>query len=559
MIGARAKQPAPRPLTATAAAASVLFAAPFAYVVWRNLQLGSDLWWGELWSRSILAPLGRSVWLGLTVSGAAVAVGTGLAWLTTRTDLPGRRVWRVLAPLPLVFPSFVGATALLAGFASGGMVEQLLAPLGVGTLPNMRGFFGAWLVLTLFTYPYVYLPTAARLAVTSRSLEESARLLGRKSLGVFVSVVIPQASGAVMAGGLLVFLYVISDFGAVTLLGYDTLTDQIYADRLFDQPRAMALALVLGLTALVVVAAERWTSRRRPVVEAAEVTRPETVGLGRWKWPASAAVAAFLANALIGPLAVLGWWAWRGLRADVESVGLRTDAAALVVPMLRSAAVSVTTAVAAIAVVLPVAWLTARYRSRIGGWANATMVAGFALPGLVIALSVVFFALNTPVVSRWYQTLPLLVTAYVIHFGAHAVRATRVAVDANPVSLGEAATILGSGRVRRLVAVDLPLMAPGLAAGAGLVLLSTIKELPVTLLLAPIGFDTLAKDIWDAVEIGALSQAGLASLVLVGAAAVLTAATSAFGRLSRRRSRRRVRRGPAALRTTGGAAAPAAP
>ncbi len=540
MIGARALPPAPRLLAATAAAASVLFAVPFIYVAWRNLELGSDIWWGELWSRDTLAPWGRSVWLGLTVSGAAIVVGTGLAWLTTCTDLPGRGLWGALAPLPLVFPSFVGATALVAGFASGGLLEQILAPLGVGSLPNVRGFFGAWFVLTLFTYPYVYLPTAARLAVVSPSLEESARLLGRKSLGVFVSVVIPQVSAAVAAGGMLVFLYVISDFGAVTLLGYDTLTEQIYADRLFDQPRAMALALVLGLTALIVVAAERWTNRRRPAAEAAEVARSVMVALGRWRWPASAAVAAFVGNALIGPLAVLGWWAWRGLWADVSTVGLRTDAGALVVPMLRSAAVSLVTAVVTVAVVLPVAWLTTRYRSRIGSWANSMMVAGFALPGLVIALSVVFLTLNTPVISRWYQSLPLLVMAYVIHFGAQAVRSTRVAVEANPVPVGEAATILGAGRMRRLARIDLPLMAPGLAAGASLVLLSTMKELPVTLLLAPIGFDTLATDIWDAAEIGALSQAGLASLVLVSAAAVLTAASSAAGRLWRRGGARSV-------------------
>lgn len=512
-------------------AIGVLFLVPFAYVVWRNLELGGSLWWTELWSHRTLAPLGRSVWLGLTVSVASMAVGLGLAWLTVRTDLPGRRFWRLLAPLPLVFPSFVGALALLAGFATGGLMDELLSSVGVSSLPNVRGFFGAWYVLTLFTYPYVYLPTAARLNLTAASLEESARLLGRGSFGVFVAVVIPQVSGAVLAGGLLVFLYVISDFGAVTLLGYDTLTEQIYADRLFDQPRAMALALVLGLTALVVVISERWLSRRRSAVKAVGEVRLVTVTLGRWRWPAMAAVGGFLANALLGPLVVLGWWAWRGLRSHVDTVGLGTDVGSLLAPTLRSVGAGMAAAVAAIAVVLPIAWLTSRYRSRTAGWANSMMVASFALPGLVIALAIVFFAIHTPVVRSFYQTLPLLIMAYVIHFGAHAVRSARVAVDAAPASLSEAATTLGAGRVRRLAAIDLPLMAPGLAAGASLVLLSTMKELPVTLLLAPIGFNTLATEIWDAVEIGALAQAGLTSLVLVATAALLTAVTEAVGKL----------------------------
>ena len=163
-------------------------------------------------------------------------VGTGLAWLTVRTDLPGRRIWRILAPLPLVFPSFVGATALLAGFATGGLIEELLSPFGIDALPSVRGYRGAWLVLTLFTYPYVYLPVAARLSSLPPSLEESARLLGRSPWSVFRTVVLPQTSPAIWAGALLVFLYAISDFGAVALLGYDTLTEQIYADRLFNQP-----------------------------------------------------------------------------------------------------------------------------------------------------------------------------------------------------------------------------------------------------------------------------------------------------------------------------------
>ncbi len=498
-----------------------MFLGPFLYVGWRNLDLGTDL--GEvIWDRNTLEPLRRSLWLATTVSISAAVVGTALAWLTIRTDLPGRRVWRLLAPLPLVFPSFVGATALLAGFATGGLVEELLTPLGIDSLPDVRGFRGAWLVLTLFTYPYVYLPVAARMASLPPSLEESARLLGRSPWGVFRTVVLPQSAPAIWAGALLVFLYAVSDFGAVALLGYDTLTEQIYADRLFNQPRSMGLALVLGGVALVVVALERSLDRRRAAVEVVRAKEPLTIPLGRWKPFAWLGVAGFLGNALIGPLAVLGFWAWRGLTADVESVGLSTDAGALVGPMVRTAEVGVITAFVAIAVVLPVAWAVARYRSRLAGAANAMVVAGFALPGVVIALSLVFWAIDAPIVSRWYQTLPLLIVAYVLHFGAQATRAARVAVDAAPRQLGDAASTLGAGRVRRFVSVEMPLMAPGLLAGAGLVMLSTMKELPATLLLAPIGFDTLATEIWNAGDSGALAQSSLASLVLVALSAVLT-------------------------------------
>lgn len=512
---------APFGLTAVAVAIGLIFLGPFAYVVWRNVDLGTDLG-SILFDEDTLRPLSQSLRLGVAVAVSAAVIGTGLAWLTVRSDIPGRRVWRLLAPLPLVFPSFVGATALLAGFASGGLMEELLTPFGIETLPDMRGFRGAWLVLTLFTYPYVYLPVAARMASLPPSLEESARLLGRSPLGVFRTVVLPQASSAVWAGSLLVFLYAISDFGAVTLLGYDTLTEQIFADKLFDQPRAMGLSLVLGGVALIVVIAERSLDRRRRRVEVVRSRESLVVPLGRWRWPAVAVVTGFLGNALVGPVAVLGFWAWRGMTADSASVGLATDMGDLVGPTLRSAEAGLITAAIAIVVVLPLAWTISRYRSRVAWAANSMVVAGFALPGVVIALSLVFWAIDAPLISRWYQTLPLLIIAYVLHFGAQATRAAQVAVDAVPRRLGDAAATLGAGRPRRFFSVEIPLMTPGLLAGAGLVMLSTMKELPATLLLAPIGFDTLATEIWGAGDRGALAQGALASLMLVALSAVLT-------------------------------------
>jgi iron(III) transport system permease protein len=168
------------------------------------------------------------------------------------------------------------------------------------------------------------------------------------------------------------------------------------------------------------------------------------------------------------------------------------------------------------------AYLTVRHRTRVGGVVNTLVVGGFALPGLVIALALVFWVLGTPIVGGLYQSYPLLVFAYVVHFGAQAMRASQVAVSGLPRRLDDAARSLGASRTRRMRTIDLPLIAPGLAAGAGLVLLATMKELPATLLLAPIGFETLATRVWSASEAGLFARAGLASIVLVGLSAVLT-------------------------------------
>ncbi|HBL08658.1 MAG TPA: iron ABC transporter permease, partial [Acidimicrobiaceae bacterium] len=199
---------------------------------------------------------------GVLVSATTAVIGTCLAWLTTRTDLPMRRFWRIVVPLPLVYPSFVGAAAFLSGLTPGGIVHDLAAAIGVDLNLRLHGLTGAWLVLTLFTYPYVYLPVAARLSALPNSLEENARLLGDRPMQVFRRVVVPQVRTSIAAGSLLVFLYTVSDFGAVHLMRFETLTQTIYRTRLFDQDRSFTLAVLLLGLALVVVSAERTIARR---------------------------------------------------------------------------------------------------------------------------------------------------------------------------------------------------------------------------------------------------------------------------------------------------------
>ncbi|HUF84677.1 MAG TPA: ABC transporter permease subunit, partial [Acidimicrobiia bacterium] len=272
---------------------------------------------------------------------------------------------------------------------------------------------------------------------------------------------------------------------------------------------------------LVVVVSERALSRRRVQTEAvAAGRRALQAPLGRWKVPAVLLVTGVVGVALVAPVAVLVQWTLRGLGNDRVARGV--DWSDLWQPLVNTGGIAVVTAVVAVAVVLPVAYLTTRHRSRVGAVANALVVAGFALPGLVIALAVVFWVLRAPLVGGLYQTFPLLVFAYVVHFGAQAMRASQVAVSGVPRRMEDAARSLGSGRGRRLRTIDLPLMLPGLAAGAGLVLLSTMKELPATLLLAPTGFDTLATRIWSATESAFFARAGLNALALVALSAVLT-------------------------------------
>ena len=506
----------PRALVGFAAVVAVLFAGPLLYLAIRVTGLGADAL-DVLGSDDALGPLLRTLLLATTVAGACAVLGTSLAWLVVRTDLPARRVLRIVLVLPLVIPSFVGAVALQAAFATGGLLDRAV---GFGAPPRLEGFWAAFGVLTLLSYPYVFLPVAARLATLPPSLEEAALSLGRRPRDVFRTIVLPQTRGAAAAGTLLTFLYCVSEFGAVSIVRFDTLTLRIEATRLFDRTTSLTLSLLLAVVALTVVITERRLSRRQTEVEASAGGRPSLQNrLGPWRIPAFLLAASVPLVAVVAPVAVLAEWAARG---DGSRLGGAGDVDDLLTPVLHTAGVSLVTAVLAVTAVLPLAYLTVRHRSRIGGAVNALVISGFALPGLVIALALVYWVLGTPVVSGLYQSFALLVFAYVVHFGAQAMRASQVAVGGLPRRFEDAARSLGAGRVRRFRTIELPLMAPGLAAGGGLVLLATMKELPATLLLAPIGFETLATRVWSATESGSLARAGLASLALVALTAVLT-------------------------------------
>lgn len=496
---------------AVCVAIGVVFVTPLAVVVARGLA------YGFVPGATTLAPAARSLLLASAVAGAGAVIGTGAAWLAVRSDLPGRRTWAVLFALPLAMPSYIGAFSLQAAFATGGLVEQLLG--ASVRFPRIEGFWAAFAVLTVLTYPYVYLPVTARLRRMPPSHEESARLLGSGPVGSFARVVLPQIRASIAAGGLLVFLYTLSDFGAVQLLRYDTLTRVIFANQL-DREVALPAALQLSVLALLVVLGERLLRRGEAQgARASHGVAPLQVGLRRWRLPALAGSSAVVGLGLIAPLAVLAYWVVRGVTAQ----GSRPDLGELAGLVANTALVSLAAAVAAVVVSVPLGFLVARFRGALAATINAAVVVAFAVPGLVLALALVTIALGgIGPLSLLYQTLPLLIVAYVIHFGAQAFRSVTVGVATLPDNVSDAARLLGARRLERLVRIELPLLRPSVLAGGGLVLLSVAKELPATLLLAPAGFATLATRIWSATEDAFWADASVLALLLVAVSGVLT-------------------------------------
>ncbi|MBT8241071.1 MAG: ABC transporter permease subunit, partial [Acidimicrobiia bacterium] len=360
VAGGTLRGPAGRPhrwLLVHAAVVGVVFALPAAFVALRTLQLGDEL--GET-VRASLAPLGRTVLLAVTVSATAAVLGTALAWLLVRSDLPGRNPLRILVVLPLVLPSFVGAAAFLASLAQGGILHGALDLVGIDP-PRLRGFWPSWFVLSLFTYPYVFLPVAARLLALSPTLEEGARMLGRSGLETFRDVTLPQLRSSIGAGGLLVFLYTISEFGAVQLLGYDTLTRVIFASRLSDRATSFTASLVLVALAFTVVISNRFRRGRQTPEGPVRVHAMRPVRLGRWRAAAGGFVAAVVGFGLFVPIASLFTWASRGV------LGGRVGFNGLFEAARNTAGVGILTAIVAVATLLPLATLLVRHRSRASG------------------------------------------------------------------------------------------------------------------------------------------------------------------------------------------------
>jgi iron(III) transport system permease protein len=510
--GRRGRAPAALVLPALAVAAAVNL--PLVYLSVRSAEGGLDRYLATVGSARTLGLVGSTVGLVAGVVAASLAVAVPLAWLVARTDLPARRFWAVAGALPLVFPSYVSAFALVAVLGPRGYLQGWLqALLGVERLPGLiYGYGGALAALALFTYPYTYLLLVAALRRTDPALEETSRALGRGRWRTFFAVVLPQLRPALYAGSLLVALYTLSDFGAVSIVRYDTFTLSIYnAYRgLFDRTVAASLATVLVALTVALIAVEALLLRRvRPVRPGAG--RPaERVHLGRWRWPALAGVGALTLVTLGLPLGVVLYWGVRALALG-HPLGAAGGAA------LGSLGASLAAAFAAVALALPAAAWAARHPSRAARAVERASHAGYALPGIVIALSLVFFVSRS--LPSLYQTATLLVAAYVVRFLPEALAAARSAFAAVPRRFEEAARSLGRGPLGVLAGLTLPLVRPGLLAGGGLVFLTAMKELPATLILRPIGFETLATRVWSAASEGIYSEAALPALLLVAASA----------------------------------------
>jgi iron(III) transport system permease protein len=467
-------------LATTSVLVVVLLLSPLALIVAQAAQAG----WAQVWAlldRAFVASLlWNAVRLALLVTALCAVLGTGAAWLTERTALPGRRVWAVLLIVPIVVPDFVLAWTWSSVF------------------PAVHGYWGAVLVMTLHLYPLVYLPMAAAFRAADPGQEEAARSLGLSRLSSWVRVSVRQARSTLLGGCLLVCLALLAYYGAFENLRYQTFTTAIFGElqTQFAPAVASSLSLVLVALSLVVLAGEAMFRERGRLVRTGPLAqRGHTpIPMGRLRPVATGAVGVLVGLALGIPLAVVAYWMVAGGSSGLPgaiSLGAATGYSAL-----YSAVAGVVATVCA----LPVALFATRHQRR---WSAALERSTFVVqgvPGIVIALALVYAASHF--LQGLYQSPELLVAAYALMFFPLALVAMSSSVVRASPRLEEVGRSLGKGPLAVRLTVTLPLVAPGLLAAFCFAFLSAVTELTATLLLVPTGAQTLATQFWAYAEQG---------------------------------------------------------
>lgn len=472
----RRRRPAspPRWLVGAALIPVALAVLPLIYVLIRASQAGLGEIFSELYRERTFTLLVNTVVLATCVTIGACLIGIATAWCVERSDLPGRRWWRALAALPLAVPAFVSSYA----WSSIDVVFQ--------SMP------GAILILTLSSYPLVYLPVAAALRGVDSSFEDVARSLGDGAWLTFRRALLPQIRPALGAGALLVLGHMLAEFGALAMLRVQTFTTAIFEsyELQFDSSSAALQSGVLMALCLPAAYAEMRMRAGRRVARvgrgSARTAAPVALGAVT---PFALAGFALLALIALGvPLATLAYWLAQG-----RSIG---DGYVNIWPAIEGSVVlALSGAVFTSALAVPLVLLAVRHRGRLSMLADRLPYIIHGLPGVVVALALVFTAIR--LMPALYQSSALLLVAYAILFLPLAQSSLRASVELVSPQIEQVARSLGRRPLHAFLSVTLPNIAPGIGAAMALMMLEIVRELTATLMLAPTGVITLATEVWS--------------------------------------------------------------
>lgn len=491
-LGARRPDRPPRWLVWASLPALLLTAMPLLYVLVQAWDAGLGGVASNLVRPYTLGLLANTLTIAVSVTLLAGAIGIAAAWCTERSDLPGRRWWRLAVALPLAMPAYVSSFAW--------------SSLG----PGFQEMQGAILILTLYSVPLVYLPVCAALRGLDAGLEDVARSLGLGPWRRFLRVTWPQITPALGGACLLVSAHMLAEFGALSFLRVETFTTAIYDQYTgeFNNSAAALLSGVLVLICLPVAFGEAHLRRGRRVARIARGgARPLVAArLGWWAPLALAGLAALVALGFAVPMVTLGVWVLRG---QSSGHGIATVGPAL----LGSLRYALPGAAFTTLLAIPLVIATAHFRGRLATLCDRLPYLVHGLPGIVVALAAVAGSIRYwPAV---YQSYALVMMVYAVLALPLAQSAVRASAQLVPRELTDVARSLGKPPLLAFILAILPNLLPGLGASFALGSLQLMRELTATLLLAPAGVVTLATEFWNYTSDRAYGAAAPFAAVLV--------------------------------------------
>jgi len=531
-------------LIAVGAAAAALLAAVLVYPSF-VLVLSSFVAGGRL-SLALYAQLAADAQVytvllhSLVVSVAATAggivLGVALAWIVSRTDVPGRAAWRTALLLPYMIPPFIGAIAWVYLLSPVGYLNQIwMALTGSATpLAVVYGPVGIIGVMVLYGYPIVFLASLGVLERMNPVLEEAARMSRAGPWGVFWEITVPLMLPGLLAGALLLLMSLLGDFGIPAVIGfparYYVLTTRIYETILnFDQRDNLNLAAALSMWLVVIAAVllwlQRWLQRRnRFAVVGGQAGGVSLVTLGRWRYPIACGLGAFVTVSVVLPLAailVTSLIRAYGLPPAPNNLTLAHYAEVIAVPkvpraLLNSLELAAGSATLILVLAVGFGYLLTRVRLRGSAVLDLVITIPYAIPGTVVALGMILAWLRPiPMIGlRLYDTFWIIFLAYIARFLAIGVRTVLAGLAQVQGTLEEAARISGAGPLQAFLDIVVPIIRPSLAAGWVLAFIPAVAELTLSILLFSVGNETLGVTIFGLNDEGkATLTAALAFLV----------------------------------------------
>ena len=493
----------------------ITFLLPTFYLIWRFLTFTKS-YVSFFRSWNVFDLLLNTILLFIFVVISSLILGLLISIILVRFNIPGSKILFTLSVLPLVIPSYIGALTYVSAFSPKGLFVQLFSSLGINEIAGIDGFFGSWLVLTLFTYPYVVLICSSALRNLDSTVEDAARSLGKNRFNVYTQVVIPRLKKPIIFSGLLVGLYVISDFGAVSLMRYSTLTKAIYSYYEFNinGDPVIFYSSILIVLALLISFIQRGSEEARSAKVSGTPKISEKTNLSpRSKVLIYTFLSLVIFSGLILPISVLSYWLIRGLSAG-------NSVRAVFGGVVGSLSVSLLAALFSVIVSTPIIIMVSQYRSKFGNVLERIMLALYGLPHISVGVAILFITIK--IFPSIYQSFTALIISYLIVFLPQAIGAGQASMEQVKSNYLDASSGLGMSKLKSFYRITLPLIYRGLFAGGALVFLSTMKELPQTLLLRPTGLNTMAIDIWSYASEGLFTQAAFSSFILLAISAIPT-------------------------------------